>query len=776
MPTHERRGSRYRNKPQYNNQPEDQRLKRAAVAATLTHLFMPVIAGFALGGPAGGFVGLAMGLSSVSSSIAAGLASDWITTKFKQGDNIEPVELSAHIYKTLAANTRRTREVYKAVDRLRGTNAKVQEIYLGSLKSVETQMQANHAELKGKLDSIEGGMGSGFDDVLLLLRPVVEQMSKQGYAGAATTVEPPLPQRAEGKLALITIANFDTRDSAPGAMTDVVLEELPRAIASYTDEVQVAYLGRTISERGPEGTARARQVGEQCQADVVIWGWYRPAAAIDVMLVSVHFELIRHSQFLAGFGDDILGKVRELPTTSLEINVAEELTYLSFCAIGVSLYAAERWQAAAAAFDQALARVKQPNMVSRQDVVYFYQANCYLQENDYQQAKNILEWAVQLGSKMTEVHANLGICYMLLGEYAQALSIYQQAVVAWPHDPGLHTNLGVVYTAQRKWAEAEASYVEAIRLDEGFVAAHINRGSTAMQSGQPDQAIASFTTARNLEPNNAQNHFLLGTAFAAADQQVGAIKCFEEAMDLRPDYAEAQHQLARACYQAGLFPRAVKEFECYLQLKPSDETALLGLGRARFRTGDLEGAFDAIETAVIANPEYVDAYVVHGDTCTLMGDYEQAGVDYDWAIHLDPDTADAHAGRSVTRLVLGDHAGAVADCNWLIEIEPDNAVHYFRRGDAYLCMRFYAAAVRDFTTVIAEVPDYTLAYLNRGRAYLVLGYQQPEQINAAINDFRMVLDYSNDPGLTTYAKLMLASFKPRTDKADLLQWHNERPS
>jgi hypothetical protein len=141
----------------------------------------------------------------------------------------------------------------------------------------------------------------------------------------------------------ILVAEFDGLEPQNYRVTDTLLNKIKEKTANYKD-VQVVPLGKAITER--EGKDVARQVGKEKKADIVIWGWYGKTK--DKVPLSVHFELLTKPDALPELGAEAQGKLRSLSVGTLEsfemqVDLAEELIYLSLVTLGLSRYSAKDW-------------------------------------------------------------------------------------------------------------------------------------------------------------------------------------------------------------------------------------------------------------------------------------------------------------------------------------------------------------------------------------------------------------------------------------------------
>lgn len=168
-------------------------------------------------------------------------------------------------------------------------------------------------------------------------------------------------------------------------------------------------------------------------------------------------------------------------------------------------------------------------------------------------------------------------------------------------------------------------------------------------------------------------------------------------------------------------------------------------GKEYHEKNDYLSALDAFDKAIAQNPNSYEAHFERGRVLTDVKDYESALVDFEMALALDPTRAEAFNGRGVVRTKLGDYEMALQDFGLAVIIKPDYSEAYSNRGIAYVHLREVDTGIANFTHALELDPNNVDAFYNRALAYLILGD------NRAIDDFRKVLELSDDPDMRRVA-------------------------
>ena len=259
-----------------------------------------------------------------------------------------------------------------------------------------------------------------------------------------------LIQHCEQKTQTVTVllAEFDGVDAKNYRVTETILQNLQDATKNYLT-VKIQPLKQAISQQ--EGKDKARELGKNKNADIVIWGWYGKTQ--QKAAVSVNFEILSAAKDYIDVGKQVQGEIRTMAVASLErfeiqVNLAEELKYLTLVTLGVSAYAAADWDNAIKQLTVALSVAKPNKAALDPATIYFYRGNTYYYKKEYDRAIADFNQALILNPKSAEAFNNRGIAYELKGDKVKAIESYRQALAVAQYPQ-------VKEFAQRKLKELE---------------------------------------------------------------------------------------------------------------------------------------------------------------------------------------------------------------------------------------------------------------------------------------------------------------------------------
>ena len=275
-----------------------------------------------------------------------------------------------------------------------------------------------------------------------------------------------LIQQCEQKTKTVTVllAEFDGVDAENYRVTETILQNLQDATKNYPT-VKILPLQQAISQQ--EGKDKARELGKNKKADIVIWGWYGKTQ--QKAAVSVNFEILSAAKDYIDVGKQVQGEPRNMAVASLErfeiqVNLAEELKYLTLVTLGVSAYAADDWDNAINQLTVALS-VAKPNKAALDPAsIYFYRGTAYGKKKEYDPAIADFNQALLLNPKSAEAFTNRGNAYNDKKEYDRAIADYNQALLLNPKNAYAFNSRGSAYELKGDKVKAIESYRQALAV------------------------------------------------------------------------------------------------------------------------------------------------------------------------------------------------------------------------------------------------------------------------------------------------------------------------
>jgi tetratricopeptide (TPR) repeat protein len=344
--------------------------------------------------------------------------------------------------------------------------------------------------------------------------------------------EPPATTGGNVTQLKVLVAEFDGPDPKNNRVTDTILQKLQQA-AGNSQTLKILPLKQAITQA--EGKDKARELGKAQNADIVIWGWYGKTQ--EKVIVSVNFEMLSAAKDYLPLGKQTQGDIRTMAVASLErfemqVNLAEELKYLTLVTVGVSAYAADDWDNAIAQLTTALPDAKRNKAALDPAAIYLYRGTAYYFKREYGRAIADYSQAILLNPKLEVAFYNRGNAYDKKGEYDRAIADFNQAILLNPQDAYAFINRGTAYNKKGEYDRAIADFTQAINLNPKYADAFYNRGIAYYFKREYDRAIADFNQAILLNPKDAGAFYNRGLAYELKGDKVKAIESYRQALAL----------------------------------------------------------------------------------------------------------------------------------------------------------------------------------------------------------------------------------------------------
>jgi len=130
--------------------------------------------------------------------------------------------------------------------------------------------------------------------------------------------------------------------------------------------------------------------------------------------------------------------------------------------------------------------------------------NAYRAEKRWDEARVVLERAVNLAPEDPEANYSLGMVFAQAGDNANAYQYLQRALQARPAYPEALNNLGILYLVTQRRDQAVASFEQSIRVAPEFDQAYLNLARVYVLEGARDKARGILLDLLKQHPDHAQ--------------------------------------------------------------------------------------------------------------------------------------------------------------------------------------------------------------------------------------------------------------------------------
>jgi tetratricopeptide (TPR) repeat protein len=237
------------------------------------------------------------------------------------------------------------------------------------------------------------------------------------------------------------------------------------------------------------------------------------------------------------------------------------------------------------------------------------------ERNQFSEAAETYQKAVNADGKFSFVHVNLGRALFSLGKTEEAISQYKDAIQIDKTDFKAFNNMAVALITLGRTNEAIASFQKAVEYAPTDATYFFNLIRLLMESGRTKEVIQLYRKRLEVAPGDVVVHQKIGELLFGQNQLDEALKHFRQAVRLQPDFVEARFGLAEILARQNKKPEAVEQWRQILKRKPDAVQVLANLSWAlatdrndKVRNGK-EAVVFAEQLCVIAgrnSPAYVD--------------------------------------------------------------------------------------------------------------------------------------------------------------------------
>ena len=248
-----------------------------------------------------------------------------------------------------------------------------------------------------------------------------------------------------------------------------------------------------------------------------------------------------------------------------------------------------------------------------------------------QQARELLERAVELDPAYARAWAELGSVYLSLKErgsipVAEGQRLADEAITrALELEPDLasaHSARSYFLTDQLRYEEAEEESLRALELNPGSSEEHRQYARLLLQLDRHDESVQQARRAVELDPLSIQARASLGDAMWWAGDWEGTVTESEKLIEMAPGNAYAHYNLGYGYAMQDMNEQAIEAFRKSAELDPADTLIRVGLAWAWARAGQRDSALAVLESVPAEASLIKEIAIVYGELGEIDTAYE----------------------------------------------------------------------------------------------------------------------------------------------------------
>lgn len=516
------------------------------------------------------------------------------------------------------------------------------------------------------------------------------------------------------KLIKVLVANFDNQSGPDRSLRDAIIAKLGQAIRNYPD-VEVKSIRQQISVS--DGRSVARKLGEENNADLVLWGWYFTSGTSA--MISVNVEVVSQIPYIASisqFNKAMVKPITDLDRYSFQLATGDDYSALILLTLGLINEEKEDYKAAESQYTEALKIRNAPDDLS----FHLYKQRGRIRFNLTQErglsTLNLgivdVEKASALKPDDGDVNYLLGEMYLFTGELEKGASLLLKASQITDDKQTKAVRLLKLAQAYGMMGDKEKlKNVLDQALTTGLSIADaesrpITLGLIYLAQGSFEKSRASFlaATEASSDPELHSLAFALvaGTFFVEDDGREGSEK-------------------------DNNFTTKINK---YLKLAESDldNIEILKLiGLIKNSRDDFDGAISTYSKVISLAPDKSEYYISRAHAFEGKNDLVAARKDFEKAVKIDYDSVSTHQNKAAFHFRNKQPDDALSELDICLSIEEQPRLHE-RKAEIYEGKKDFLNARRELLRVVMANPDDPDSYYERVRTYETLDKNNLETI------------------------------------------------
>ncbi len=377
-------------------------------------------------------------------------------------------------------------------------------------------------------------------------------------------------------------------------------------------------------------------------------------------------------------------------------------------------------------------------------IAYVNRAKKLIDKMHYEDAKKILNEALELTRKDALVYKYLGVCEEKLGDYKASLEAYQTSAALNPQDKNIWHKLGLVQITlkdyegaeqafeqankvspvntdiqtgwgmsllkQKKYNEAHEKFIKAIQINRYNFAALLLSAIVEVRLGEYDEAERKLSFLTGANPNESCTYELANLYFLKENYE-SAIRYAKQSIDFNPNMLPAYLLLGKIYSLEFDYENTAKYFSIAKEQGLVNTLLYLEWGNALVRLCRFQEAKEMYQKVLIEELENPDAQAGMALCAAETKDFEKAYNFINFAEEKEIDSVLLTEAKGISAYAYGKIEEAVNYFKNALNKEPKDVYNYFRLAKCYQSLEKDAMVRDSYDKILKFNPQCTVAYL-----------------------------------------------------------------
>lgn len=351
-------------------------------------------------------------------------------------------------------------------------------------------------------------------------------------------------------------------------------------------------------------------------------------------------------------------------------------------------------------------------------LTYVNRAKKCIEQNNFKEAENILNEALELPQEDALVYKYLGIIAEKTNRLDDALAAYKKSSKINSHDKDIWRKLGFAYVNCNLCEDAEKAFENANKISPSNTDTYTGWGMSLMKQKKYSEAHEKFIEASKINKYNFMAILLAAIMEVRLERYEDAEAKLNFLANVSPNESN-NYEYANLKYIKGDYKSAVHYAKKALEYNKNMLPVYLLLGRVYTLQLDETNALNAFEEAFKRDLIAPNLFYEWGVSLQKFERFEDAKEKFLKILELTPDEEDAIAGLQLCNAVTGDVQEAEKGLASILEANPKK--YLALKGMAFVNFKTgkFEDAINGFKEVLKLEPADAANYY-----YIALSYEK----------------------------------------------------
>ena len=365
-------------------------------------------------------------------------------------------------------------------------------------------------------------------------------------------------------------------------------------------------------------------------------------------------------------------------------------------------------------YDEALQiLLKALELPQKDALVYKYLGTVYERLGDFEKSVENYQMSADLNPQDRNIWQRLGFSLISVGKYENAVKSFDNANKIQPNNSDTYTGWGMALMKQKQYAQAHDKFIEAVKYNKNNFSAVFLCSIMEIKLEMYDKAEMKLTFLANVCPNANNTYEFARLKYLKKDYE-SAIHYAQKSLDFNSKMLPSYILLGQLYAIKFDKNAAVKCFEKAQEKELTNADLYLEWGKVLEKFEDYDGAKLKLLKALEYEPENLEVLSYLGLCCASRNEIEEAQPILEKVLEKDPENKIVKQALGIISYEKGDIDKAIE----LLRIDDEDPVNSFYLAKCYEKSKKSSKVKDYYENAILHNPKYIAAYTDYAK-YLI---------------------------------------------------------